>query len=129
MAVSILVVDEARNMRELIAIHLRNAGYGVQLAEDGVEAGYAVLRMRPDLIIADLNMPHMDGLEFVAAIRGESSMRDTPVIFLTAAGQGQHRGKELGTVDYVPKPVRADSLLSLVAKRIGSAACSTANPV
>src|SRR3954464_2601280 len=108
MAVNILVVDEARNMRELLAIHLRNAGYEVHLAEDGVEAGYAVLRMRPDLIIADLNMPHMDGLEFVAAIRGESSMRDTPVIFLTPAGQSQSRGKELGTVDYIPKPVRAD---------------------
>ena len=129
MAVSILVVDEARHMRELLAIHLRNAGYDVHLAEDGVEAGYAVLRMRPDLIIADLNMPHMDGFEFVAAIRGEASMRETPVIFLTAAGQDQNRGKELGTVAYVPKPVRADWLLTLVAKHIGSAACSTANPV
>jgi CheY-like chemotaxis protein len=67
--------------------------------------------------------------EFVAAIRGEASMRDTPVIFLTAAGQGESRGKELGTVEYVPKPVRADWLLSLVAKHIGSAACSTANAV
>ena len=122
MAVSILVVDEARNMRELLAIHLRNAGYDVHLAKDGVEAGYAVLRMRPDLIIADLNMPHMDGFEFVAAIRGESSMRDTPVIFMTAAGQGQNRGKEFGTVDYVRKPVRADWLLSLVAKHISSPA-------
>jgi DNA-binding response OmpR family regulator len=122
MAVSILVVDEARNMRELLAIHLRNAGYDVHLAEDGIEAGYAVLRMRPDLIIADLNMPHMDGVEFVAAIRGESSMRDTPVIFLTAAGEGQDRGRELGTVEYLPKPVRADWLLSLVAKHISSVA-------
>ena len=107
-------------MRELLAIHLRNAGYDVHSAEDGVEAGYAVLRMRPDLIIADLNMPHMDSFEFVAAIRGETSMRDTPVIFMTAAGQGQNRGKELGTVDYVPKPVRADWLLSLVARHISS---------
>ena len=122
MAVSILVVDEARNMRELLAIHLRNAGYDVYLAEDGVEAGYAVLRMPPDLIIADLNMPHMDGFEFVAAIRGESSMRDTPVIFLTAAGEGQNRAKELGTVAYLPKPVRADWLLSLVANHVRSVA-------
>jgi DNA-binding response OmpR family regulator len=129
MAASILVVDEARNMRELLAIHLRNAGYEVHLAHDGVEAGYAVLRMRPDLIIADLNMPHMHGFEFVTAIRGESSMRDTPVIFMTAAGQGEKRGKELGTVDYVPKPVRADWLLSLVAKHISTAACGTAGAV
>ena len=107
-------------MRELLAIHLRNAGYDVHLAEDGVEAGYAVLRIRPDLIIADLNMSHMDGFEFVAAIRGESSMRDTPVIFMTATGQGENRGKELGTVDYMPKPVRVDWLLSLVAKHISS---------
>jgi CheY-like chemotaxis protein len=122
MAVSILVVDEERNMRELLAIHLRNAGYEVHLAEDGVEAGYAVLRMRPDLIIADLNIRHMDGFEFVEAIRGESSMRDIPVIFMTAAGQGENRRKELGTVDYLPKPVRADWLLSLVAKHISSVA-------
>lgn len=83
---------------------------------------YPVLGARTCAAFADLNMPHMDGLEFVAAIRGESSMRDVPVIFMTAAEQGHIRGKGLGVVDYVPKPVRADWLLSLVAKHISSVA-------
>jgi DNA-binding response OmpR family regulator len=118
MAASILVVEDDPNMRQLLAIHLRNAGYDVRTAEDGVEAGYGVLQVRPDLIISDVNMPHLDGFEFVAAMRAEAALRDIPVIFLTSAEEGEFRGKELGAVEYVSKPVRADRLLSLVARHV-----------
>jgi DNA-binding response OmpR family regulator len=115
---SILVVDDDPNLRELLRIHLSNAGYDVVVAKDGLEAGYGLLRSRPDLIISDVNMPHLDGFEFVAAMRAESQFRDIPVIFLTSAGEGEHRGRELGAVSYVAKPVRADKLLSLVAAQV-----------
>ena len=118
MVASILVVEDEPNMRELLALHLRNAGYEVDTAADGLEGGYAVLHKQPDLIISDVNMPHMDGFEFIAAIRGEAAMRSIPVIFLTTFEEGQHRGKELGAVDYLPKPVRADKLLGLVAQHV-----------
>jgi two-component system chemotaxis response regulator CheY len=118
MVAYILVVDDDAYMRELLALHLRNAGYDVHTAVDGVEGGYSVLRMRPDLIISDVNMPHMDGFEFIAAMRSEAGLRTVPVIFLTSEEEGEFRGKELGAVGYVPKPVRSDRLLSLVAQHV-----------
>ena len=97
---------------------MRNAGYDVQTANDGIEGGYGVLRNRPDLIISDVNMPYMDGFEFIAAVRTEAAMRNIPVIFLTSAAAGESRGRELGAVGYVPKPVLADQLLSIVAQHV-----------
>jgi two-component system chemotaxis response regulator CheY len=120
MTSNILVVDDDANMRELLRIHLGNAGYEVCTAEDGIAAGYGVLRQRPDLIISDVNMPYLDGFEFIAAMREEVTLRTVPVIFLTTAAEGEYRGKELGAVGYLPKPVRADRLLSLVAAHVQS---------
>jgi CheY-like chemotaxis protein len=115
---SILVVDDDPIMRELLRLHLSNAGYEVRVAQDGVEGGYGLLRNRPDLIISDVNMPHLDGFEFIAAIREEPEFRNIPVIFLTSATEAEYRGRELGAVAYVAKPVRADKLLSLVAAHV-----------
>jgi chemosensory pili system protein ChpA (sensor histidine kinase/response regulator) len=117
---SILVVDDDPNMRELLRIHLANAGYNVEVAKDGLEAGYGLLRSRPDLIISDVNMPHLDGFELVMAMRGDAAYHGIPVIFLTSAAEGEHRGKELGAVAYVEKPVRADKLLAVVAAHMNS---------
>lgn len=118
MAANILVVDDNASMRELLELHLRSAGYEVQLAEDGVAAGYCVLRNPPDLIISDVNMPHMDGFEFVAALRADHSLPRFPVIFLTTEAEGETRGRELGAVGYVAKPISADRLLELVAANV-----------
>jgi two-component system, chemotaxis family, chemotaxis protein CheY len=118
MASTILVVDDDQNMRELLRIHLVNAGYEVNVAEDGLKAGYAILRGRPDLIISDVNMPHLDGFQFIAAMRQDVQYRGIPVIFLTTAAEGEPRGRDLGAVSYVAKPVRADALLALVAAHV-----------
>jgi len=116
---SILVVDDDPIMRDLLRIHLSNAGYEVAVAQDGLEAGYGLLRSRrPDLIISDVNMPHMDGFEFIAALREETEFRSIPVIFLTSATEAEYRGRELGAVAYLAKPVRADKLLALVAEHV-----------
>src|SRR5437763_15630442 len=116
MAAKILVIDDDESIRDLLRMHLSAAGYEVQVAEDAIAAGYIVLRSPPDLIITDINMPHMDGFEFVAALRADKSLPRIPVIFLTSVEEGEHRGKELGAVGYVTKPVRADRLLSLIAQ-------------
>ena len=118
MASSILIVDDDANMRELLRIHLSSAGYEVSVARDGVEAGYHLLRRAPDLIISDVNMPHFGGFEFIAAMRQELRYRSLPVIFLTSTAEGEHRGKELGAVAYLAKPVRADKLLAVVATHV-----------
>jgi len=115
---SILIVDDDESIRELLRMHLSAAGYEVRVAEDAIVAGYMVLRSPPDLIISDVNMPHMDGFEFVAALKADKSLPSIPVIFLTSMEEGDSRGKALGAVGYVTKPVRADRLLALVAKHI-----------
>jgi CheY-like chemotaxis protein len=118
MAASILVVDDDESMRELLRMHLSAAGYDVQVAEDAIAAGYMVLRSPPDLIISDVNMPHLDGFEFIEALKADKSLPNIPVIFLTSVEEGDHRGKALGAVGYITKPVRADTLLSLIAKHV-----------
>lgn len=115
---SVLVVGDDDSLRELLRLHLSAAGYEVQAAEDAIAAGYLVLRSPPDLIICDVNMPHLDGFEFIAAVKGDKSLPDIPVIFLTSMEEGDHRGRSLGAVGYVTKPVRADKLLALVAQHV-----------
>ncbi len=118
MAARILVVDDDDSMRELIRIHLSSAGYEVTTAADGIAAGYLVLKSPPDLILTDVNMPHMDGFEFIAALKSDQSLPSIPVIFLTSQEEGDQRGKELGAVGYLTKPVRAEKLLQLVAQHV-----------
>jgi len=118
MPASILVVDDDESIRELLRLHLSAAGYEVQVAADAIAAGYLVLRSPPDLIISDVNMPHMDGFEFVAALKADKTLPQIPVIFLTSVEEGDYRGKSLGAVGYLTKPVRADHLLTLVAKHV-----------
>ena len=114
---SILVVDDDQSLRELLRLHLSSAGYEVSTASDGIEAGYAVLKSPPDLIITDVNMPHMDGYEFVEALKSDHSLPKIPVIFLTSLDDFE-RGRQLGAVGYITKPVRADRLLAVVAEHI-----------
>jgi CheY-like chemotaxis protein len=118
MAATILVVDDDTNARELLKLHLSAAGYEVRVAADGIEAGYLVLRGAPDLIVCDVNMPHMDGFEFVSALKADATIPSIPVIFLTTFEDGDQRGKDLGVVGYLTKPIRADRLLALVARHV-----------
>jgi two-component system chemotaxis response regulator CheY len=118
MPASILVVDDDESIRELLRLHLSAAGYDVNVAADAIAAGYMVLRGAPDMIITDISMPHMNGFEFVAALKADKALPYIPVIFLTSVEEGEHRGKELGAVGYLTKPVRADRLLALVAQHV-----------
>jgi CheY-like chemotaxis protein len=118
MAATILVVDDDANVRELLKLHLGAAGYAVQVAADAIAAGYLVLRSAPDLIVCDVNMPHMNGFEFISALKADTSIPDIPVIFLTTFEEGDQRGKDLGVVGYLTKPIRSDRLLALVARHV-----------
>jgi len=118
MAARILIVDDDRSLRDLLSLHLRSAGYEVTLAEDAIVAGYMVLEQAPDLIICDVNMPYMDGFEFVTALKADSTLPYIPVIFLTSREDGDLRGNELGAVAYLIKPVRVERLLQVVAQHL-----------
>ena len=118
MAATILVVDDDPNMRELLHMHLTSAGYTVHVAKDAIAAGYEVLRNPPDLIISDVNMPHLDGFEFISALKADKTVPNIPVIFLTTEEEGEHRGRRLGAVGYVKKPILVAKLLSVIAQHV-----------
>jgi CheY-like chemotaxis protein len=111
----ITVIDDDRFIRYLLDLHLRKAGYDVFAAEDAVAAGRVILETKPDLILCDVDMPFMDGYEFVSALRGDPATRDIPVVFLTVSKTVGERAKQLGA-GHLVKPVMADELLRTVAQ-------------
>ena len=111
----IAVIDDDRFIRYLLDLHLRKAGYEVFTAEDAVAGGRAILASTPDLILCDVDMPFMDGYEFVSALRSDPATRHIPVIFLTVNGSVGERAKQLGA-GHLMKPVMADELVRTVAK-------------
>ena len=115
---TILVVEDDELMRELFRMHLGSAGYEVLLAEDTVVAGHLLFRQRPDLILADIEMPFMDGLEFVAALKGDALLATIPVIFVSSRSDFEDRCKEIGALAFLKKPVLADRLLALVGEHV-----------
>jgi len=113
----ILIVEDDEAMRELLRLHLSSAGYAVEVAEDAIAAGYAVLKVAPALIVCDVAMPHMDGFELIAALRADGTLPKVPVIFLSSdADEG--RARELGAAEYLSKPVRLEELLAAVSRHL-----------
>ena len=113
MSTKILVVDDEKAVSDLLAYNLRKAQYEVFVAADGVEALAQIERAKPDLILLDVMMPQMDGLDVVRELRKTS---DVPVIMITARGEEIDRvvGLELGADDYVCKPFSVRELMSRV---------------
>ena len=115
---TILVMDDDAYMRELMGLHLSNAGYDVLVAEDAIVAGHLVLQKSPDLILADIEMPFMNGLEFVQALRADPAVSHTPVIFVSSRDDLEDLAKSFGAVAFLKKPVLADHLLAAVAQQV-----------
>src|SRR5512137_1145310 len=103
MSARVLVVDDEPSIVELLAYNLKRANYEVVIARDGEEALAKARQSQPDLIILDLMLPRLDGLEVCRALRRE---REVPIIMLTARDSEVDRvvGLELGADDYVLKP-------------------------
>ena len=110
---TVLVVDDEKKIVRLVSDYLQAAGFRVATAHDGKMAMAQFRYERPDLIVLDLNMPGMDGLDVARAIRRE---RNTPIIMLTARVEEMDRiiGLELGADDYVTKPFSPRELVSRV---------------
>jgi CheY-like chemotaxis protein len=115
---TILVMDDDECMRDLFRLHLSNAGYKVLVAEDAIDAGHLLLQQRPDLILADIEMPFMDGLEFLRAVKADRTTRSVPVIFVTVRVEAEAKAKKLGAVAFLTKPLLLPELLSAVAQQI-----------
>ncbi|HUQ76952.1 MAG TPA: response regulator [Burkholderiales bacterium] len=109
----IAVIDDDGLIRYLLDLHLRAAGYEVFTAEDAVAGARLVVERTPDMILCDIDMPYMDGYEFVAALRADPATRDIPVIFLTVNARLDERALPL-RVGHLVKPVTTVELLRAV---------------
>jgi DNA-binding response OmpR family regulator len=114
--VKILVAEDERDIRELIAFTLRFAGFDVTLAANGAEAVELASKIKPDLVMMDVRMPRMTGYQACAALKKKEETKNLPVIFLSAKGQESEiqEGLEVGAVDYILKPFAPDDLTEKV---------------
>jgi DNA-binding response OmpR family regulator len=112
MAPKILVVDDEAHLRRVVSLYLRTRHYEVETAENGLDAIQKVSTDRPDLIIADIGMPGIDGYELCSRLRRDTATRTIPFIFLTARDQDTDRikARKIGSDDYLTKPCPLDQL-------------------
>src|ERR1700730_16119260 len=116
MGSKILVVDDEAILLETIAYNLEQAGYQVFTAADGASALEAARREKPDLLILDLMLPVIDGLEVCRQLRRDDEMSNTLILMLTAKSEEIDKvvGLEVGADDYVTKPFGRHELLARV---------------
>ena len=109
----VLVVEDESSIREVVKLYLKRAGYDVRVAKDGLEAIEALTKEMPDLIVLDLMLPHVNGMEITRWLRERG---DVPIIMLTARREEADRiaGLEMGADDYVVKPFSPQELVSRV---------------
>src|SRR5579859_2348978 len=112
----ILVVDDEIGARTLIGIMLDRGGFEVLKAGDGNQALSTLNEETPDLIILDVMMPGMDGIDLCKAIRQREATASTPILILSTRGDAEAvmRGMEAGATDYLPKPILHHDLVSKV---------------
>jgi two-component system alkaline phosphatase synthesis response regulator PhoP len=113
MAQTVLVVDDEPRIAAIAADYLRHAGYAVLTAADGVQALELARTKRPDLVVLDLGLPKLGGLEVTRALRAETAI---PIVMLTARVEESDRllGLELGADDYITKPFSPRELVARV---------------
>ncbi len=118
----ILVIDDDPFFRSLLRVHLTSAGYAVQVAEDAVEGGKALLHPDYDLVLCDINMPYLTGLELVSLLRATAETASIPVIFASSRKDTETlmEAEKLGAAGYLVKPFQSEELLEAVARCLKS---------
>lgn len=121
MAKTILSVDDSASMRQMVKMTLANEGYQVVEAADGREGLQKAQAGGVDMILTDLNMPHMDGLSMIRAIRALPTGKGVPIIFLTteATEAKKAEAKAAGATAWLVKPFKPEQLLTVTRKVLG----------
>lgn len=114
--IKILLVDDEPDILEIISYNLSGEGYQVITAENGIEAVKKAKKELPQLVILDVMMPEMDGIEACELIRKDANLKDAVITFLTARGEdySQLAGFDAGADDYITKPIKPKVLISKV---------------
>ena len=120
MGATILTVDDSKSIRQMVTFTLQQAGYDVLEAEDGQDA-LTKLTQQVKLVLSDLNMPNLNGIGLIKAIRANPSSKFLPVIMLTTESQDgiKQEGRAAGATGWIVKPFNPEQLLAVVKKVLG----------
>jgi two-component system chemotaxis response regulator CheY len=118
---SILAVDDSASMRQMVAFTLKGAGYEVVEAGDGQEALGLAKTRKVHLVLTDVNMPKMDGIALIRALRTLPDYKFTPMLMLTteSAPEKKQEGKAAGATGWIVKPFNPEQLLATIKKVLG----------
>ena len=117
---SILAVDDSASMRQMVAFTLKNAGYDVVDAVDGIDAWHKTTQRRFDLVLTDQNMPNLDGIGLTRKLRDNANYASTPILILTTESSDQMKqaGRAAGATGWMVKPFDPAKLIEVVRKVI-----------
>lgn len=120
MNATILTVDDSPSIRQIVGFTLRQAGYQVLEAGDGHEALAKIGGNPPAMVITDLNMPNMDGIELIRSLRNHPACRFVPIVMLTTESQPERKlaGKAAGATGWIVKPFSREQLVAVVQKLV-----------
>jgi len=116
MSKKILTVDDSASIRQMVSFTLKQAGYEVMEAVDGQDGLNKAKSETANLIITDLNMPNMDGIELIRALRQEDNYKFTPILMLTTESDDTKKGegKSAGATGWIVKPFNPEQLLKVI---------------
>lgn len=114
MAKKILAVDDSKSMRQMVAMTLKSAGFDVTEGEDGADGLNKAKAGHFDLVLTDINMPNMNGIELTKALRALPAYKGTPIICLTTESSDdmKAKGKQAGATGWIVKPFSPEKLLA-----------------
>lgn len=118
MGKTILIVDDSYSIRNLLQLVLTNAGYQVLVAEDGKDALKYLDRKDLSLLITDLHMPNMNGLDLIRHVRSMEELRYLPILFLTTETKSEIKleAKKAGATGWITKPFSNEKLLQIISR-------------
>ena len=117
MGKTIMTVDDSASVRQMVGFTLKNEGYSVVEAVDGKDA-LSKLKGEIHMVITDLNMPNMDGIELIKSVRANAAYRFIPIVMLTTESQAtkKQEGKSAGATGWIVKPFKPEQLTAVVQK-------------
>ena len=118
MGKTILIVDDSASMRQLVTFALKDAGYDVIAAVDGKDALSKLNGAKVEMVVTDLNMPNMDGIELIRELRTKQACKFTPVVMLTTESQDSKKkeGRAAGASGWIVKPFTPEKLIGVIKK-------------
>ena len=115
-AIRILIIDDDIEFADLLRMHLSAAGYAAEVAEDAVEGGKALLARPPDLVLCDINMPYLSGLDLMSLMQSDALSASIPVVLVSGRTDSDTIAEavKLGAADFLAKPITREQLLESV---------------